>query len=251
MIIPEFNHAMRRWDAYQRFYTSILRRNGYDLGWCIGFDTGEAIITRSTFEPAQRKFYDQCGIQIVTTADMACPALFFDPPAANDDEAPIPASWLNHGGQQTLLIDMQFKRAIALSGNSKTPTHWKTTIPTSLRSVADAYCHGTGMMPVGSPIAVSMPMKYPLEVKEKTDDLANACKVWFEMREDADKDAHTLEMRAALNKINQYPAEYRLTRTEAARRKFDSLQTTERLQLMNKGFLPEVKTTYYENLHTA
>ena len=101
----DFNYTDRQWDKFGAFHS-------FHGGWSsniVEFETGELMII-GTPEPGRRHVYDKYNIQLVTTTDYECPALYLD----KECTEPVKKAWVTHGGQQHLAIDYERNVAVAL-----------------------------------------------------------------------------------------------------------------------------------------
>lgn len=102
----EFDNKGKQWDSFGAFH----KRNGI----FVEFETGELSIVVPRPDPADRRYYDRYGIQVVATSDSDCPALY----TSKDAEEPVKPAWLNQNGHQYIAVDREQGVAIRLK------RHW-------------------------------------------------------------------------------------------------------------------------------
>lgn len=233
MIFPEYKTAY--WDRYKAFHMlPHPRREWMDNSPMVLFDTGEFMVIRDSWAPGTRKVYEDLNVQIVSTTDDDCPALF-----APLTDKPVAKTHLNWGGQQILWIDHDHKMAVGLQ--SLASADWKRGVPERLRTHAEVYYYGAHAPPLGHPVTVTKPRKYDPEIREASDDLLRAARVWLEMCKDqGQKLGSTVPWDKPLNRIG---------RSEG--HAFGDLTTGQRLMLANHGFQAEYGTDVYTHFAVA
>lgn len=166
MKVPPFDPNKQAWDCFKRFH--ILTGPAYRHRW-VQFESGEIYFTCDAIHARHRGHYSSNEISIVSTADPKLSLSFARPD--DDERKPIPRSQLNASGQQVLVIDQQYKRAVRLSRNTN-------LTPVGLNLAATAYCPGDGCEVVGgAPVQVKIPPSY--SVRRELDELRNKCRVWW------------------------------------------------------------------------
>ena len=176
MKLPAFDHAVMEWDSWRAFHIDHHYKFTH-------FDTGEFVVCSYSWRPDRRHVYKELHIQIVATGDDDCPQLYVPGQAK-----PLPKSHLNHNGQQTLLLDLDHKRAVGMNSyltqESAPLVPVRFTGPDS-RSVAVWYA-GPDAVPVGSPITQHHPQPLTFDERKHLDDVKNACQVWLQMQPNPD-----------------------------------------------------------------
>jgi hypothetical protein len=162
------------WDAWSAFHVDHVYNT------FVQFDTGEFVVCYRHWRPDQRRTYNDLHIRIVATGDDACPRLYVP-----GKDKPIPWSHLNHKGMQTLLLDLDHKRAVSLdtwltTENTPSPIPERFLV-TNQRNVT-AYYAGPGAMPVGQPIIRHYPQPLTYDQRKHIGELTDACKVWLQMQ---------------------------------------------------------------------
>ena len=153
MRLPEFEYSHCRWDAYRQFYKSHR---------CFTqFENGGLGLRQGNFDPDERHVYEKFGVQIVSSADDNLPQLF------TPEGAPVTKAWLNQGGAQTLIIDLEQKKAVR-TWNYSPPKD--LPVPQYARSFG-MFWHGPGQDPVIDP-------KRPIIVQPPDNELKTASKTW-------------------------------------------------------------------------
>ena len=131
-----FSNADKKWDRYGAFH--------HIDGGLVHFDTGEVMV-RANMESYYRQTYNKFGIQLVSTTEKECPALYFDKECTDL----VTKAWLTQDGQQELAIDLEQKCAVAFRYHN-----WyrgkREAIPALGSHVeqASAYWSGAERMPV-------------------------------------------------------------------------------------------------------
>jgi len=96
----KFDYDNKRWDRYGAFH--------HTDGGLVHFDTGEVMV-RANMESYYRTVYSDFGIQLVSTTEPECPALYFDRECTDL----VTKAWLTQDGQQELAIDLEQNCAVA------------------------------------------------------------------------------------------------------------------------------------------
>jgi hypothetical protein len=176
MHLPPFDRAEMTWDAWQAFHI------GFDRTF-VQFDTGEFVACSRNWSPEDRRLYPSFRLRIVATNDDKCPHLYV--PHSGRDK-PIPRSHLSRKGQQTLLLDLDSKRAVGLypwlTQNTAPQVPERFTAKSSYNVAA--YYAGPNAFPVGAPIAKHYPHPLAFNQRRHVDELTDACKVWLQMQPD-------------------------------------------------------------------
>jgi hypothetical protein len=99
---------------------------------------------------------------------------------------PIPKSHLNRKGQQTLLLDLDRKRAVSL-GHYLTDNN-APLVPTRFTESHNvvAWYAGPNAVPVGTPIVRHYPQPLTRAQRERIKELEDASKVWLQMQPEPD-----------------------------------------------------------------
>lgn len=157
MRIPELKPDKKKWDKYKAFHWNFVGSDWANQGLFVVFDTGEVIVTRSSFDRQDhlRRHYPDFDVSIHYTTDDKCPKL-----KTPDGEA-IPKTHLQVGGAQTILIDHGKKMVVGLTyaGGKDKPPAWASTIPSRFYSEAVCYWPGEGRVPVAGPITATRKRK--------------------------------------------------------------------------------------------
>lgn len=95
-----FSNDDKRWDRYGAFH--------HIDGGLVHFDTGEVMVM-ANMESYYRQTYNKFGIQLVSTTEKECPALYFDKECTDL----VTKAWLTQDGQQELAIDLEQQCAVA------------------------------------------------------------------------------------------------------------------------------------------
>lgn len=96
----KFSNDGKRWDRYKAFH--------HIDGGLVHFDTGEVMV-KANMESYYRSVYPDFGIQLVSTTEKECPALYFD----RECTELVTKAWLTQDGQQELAIDLEQNCAVA------------------------------------------------------------------------------------------------------------------------------------------
>lgn len=176
MKLPAFNRDAMEWDSWQAFHVDLLYHA------FVQFDTGEFVVCCNSWRPENRKVYSKLHIQIVATDDDECPKLYTPGMAAVVGAKPIPKSHLNHHGQQTLLLDLDHKRAVGLS-----PLLTKENAPLvperfTKNHRCTAWYAGPDAVPVAAPITRHYPQPLTHDQRSHIKELVDASKVWMQMQ---------------------------------------------------------------------
>lgn len=193
MKLPAFNHAEMEWDSWRAFH------NDHGYRKFTQFDTGELVVCSCRWQPDARHVYKELHLQVVATDDKDCPRLYL--PGL---DKPIPKSHLYHKGQQTLLLDLDHKRAVGLSDyltKENAPLVPERFTDSNSRSVTAWYA-GPDAVPVGSPITRHYPQPLEPDERKHINELADACKVWLQMQ--PDPEALKKEHRKVKTPVNDF-----------------------------------------------
>ena len=173
MQLPDFEHSMAWWDKFRAFHRCFGMRNTWTIdGPIVHFDTGEAMVTRSKWDPDDRKTYNDLRIQVLGTNDDTLRKFFL----VEDLERPVPKSWVTREGTQTLWLDLDHEMAVALDAPMTADTMER--VPLRLRPHAKVYYTGEDQPPIGGPIIVSRPKTHPKGLLEHVKGIESACTVW-------------------------------------------------------------------------
>jgi hypothetical protein len=162
MKLPQYDINKQKWDYYGHFH---IPANHYSLP-IVQFATGELGITEAyKIRPRKRRTYDEYNIAITGTADG-----YFK--FALPDGTALPKAWLNYGGQQYLLVDLDTKRAVRLQSK-----HMRDAdIPSYMQQTCGGFLKPGGY-PIGAPVRYTPPLEMTPERKEwlsKVSSLAGA-----------------------------------------------------------------------------
>jgi len=181
MHLPQFDRTEMAWDDWRAFH--VVHEWHF-----VQFDTGEFVVVKSRWSPHERRVYEDLHLQVIATDDRDCPRLFIP---GQEGDKPIPKSYLNHKGQQVLLLDHDHERAVSLEGWMTGDTDAGRTIPERFvsrdwhgRNVR-AYYAGPNAFPLGA-VPITRHFPYPLTSRQRTQiaELKNACEVWLAMQPD-------------------------------------------------------------------
>jgi len=176
MKLPPFKLEEMRWDRFHQFYQTL---NHPSSRWMssgfIMFMSGELICTASRRDGKERLTYSDLNVRLVNTDDLVHPPKLF-----TLDQQPITKAWLNDGGSQTLLIDLDTHRAVRLSTYLRASD---ADIPVWLDNECSAYCPGPSKNFVGSPVEVSRPHKWDHAEWAHVDHLRVASQAWAAMEQ--------------------------------------------------------------------
>jgi hypothetical protein len=178
MKLPDFNRDAMEWDSWQAFHIDLLYHA------FVQFDTGEFVVCNNSWRPENRKVYSKLHIQIVATDDDECPKLYTPGMASVVGAKPIPKSHLNHHGQQTLLLDLDSKRAVSLY-----PGLTKENAPLvperfTKSNRCTVWYAGPDAVPVGAPVTRHYPQPLTFDQRTHIKELEDASKVWLQMQPD-------------------------------------------------------------------
>lgn len=178
MKLPPFDRDKMQWDSWEAFHVDL---KSYAF---VQFDTGEFIVYSTSWRPENRKTYSDFHIQIVATNDDDCPKLYTPGMASVVGAKPIPKSHFNHHGQQTLLLDLDSKRAVGLF-----PQMTKENAPLvperfTKSHRCSAWYAGPDAVPVAAPITRHYPQPLTFNQRTHIKELEEACKVWLQMQSD-------------------------------------------------------------------
>lgn len=175
MKLPAFDHSKMEWDAWNAFHI-VLEYRAF-----VQFDTGELVVCRNSWHPNNRHIYKALHLQIVATGDEDCPQLFVP-----GQDKPIPKSHLNHQGMQTLLLDFDHKRAVALDSylTQESAPLVPDRFTNSNSRYVTAWYAGPKAVPVGTPVIRHYPQPLTYDQRKHINELVDACKVWLQMQSD-------------------------------------------------------------------
>lgn len=166
MKLPDFDHSKKKWDRYNASYVPHHGRWSGD-GVFIQFESGELMVTRNNLKPHERQEYDRFGCYLTYTTDAMFQ--FYLP-----DGTKIPTAWLTQGGSQTLLVDLERKRAYRVAPSyrgeayKQLPTHAKTSCLYFANVAADPI--------ISKPIHLARPDNaFKAEHKKWMNDVRAAC----------------------------------------------------------------------------
>ena len=183
MKIPDLPREKMGWDSWRRFYWNVGKLgvelpSQYSRAAIVVFDTDEVVLTPFATDLGQRGSYEHMNLSIRGTKDEKCPPLYYN-------EQKVPKAWLNDRGQQILLIDHDYKIAVAVSriGLVKMTPALDSRIPINLRGRAHAYYPGQGAPPVGgSAIKLARPVKIlTAEQQAHIEELVIAAKTYTQL----------------------------------------------------------------------
>jgi hypothetical protein len=135
MKTPAFDHSRRRWDQYGQFYNNL---SGHRF---ILFESGELMINHGTLDPDARRVYDAFNLELFSTID----AYKFK--LTTPDGEPVPKAWLNQGGAQQLVRDLDTGKVHYLNGGRGRLQDDKYPVPKHA-SHSSIYWAGAGREPV-------------------------------------------------------------------------------------------------------
>jgi hypothetical protein len=186
MQLPDYHAPSAKWDRYRRFFNE--RRP-----WFIKFESGEAIITKASFDPVERRKLQDTDLRIVLTTDDDCPKLKTTDAATlatlrecghDMADKPLPKVWLQCHGSQTLLVDETTGRTVALdtSGEYKHEA-WKHAPAWLMPAVghasnAVAYLPGNGRDAIAYKVRLKVPVKPSKEARQALAELQAGCHAW-------------------------------------------------------------------------
>jgi hypothetical protein len=176
MKLPPFDHSKMEWDSWRAFHIE------HKYHAFIQFDTGEFVVRYNSWRPENRKVYSELHIQIVATDDDECPKLYIP-----GSTKPVFKSHLNHKGQQTLLLDLDHKRAVSLSPELSEDNAPLVPVRfTEGNHNVTAWYAGPDAVPVGAPIIRHYPQPLLPYQREHIKELVDASKVWMQMQPNLD-----------------------------------------------------------------
>lgn len=213
MQLPEYDYTRQSWDALKAFHVSDRPAwwGSSHPGYMVQMATGEFMYTHPCPRPRDRGRYPTRGIQIVTTADDACPALYYD-------GARVPRAWLTRHGQQHLWIDHDHGIAVALARH-----HNLTDIPANLQRWAVIYYPNPKAKPQGGPIYLHPPKKLSDETLTAYNEVRATCRVWCEYTEQG----------AWSGNFKRYQ------RSTIAAMDFNKMSKEQRIDVAFRGWVPE------------
>jgi hypothetical protein len=192
MKIPDYNASSAKWDRYRRFHNEVYP-------WFVRFESGEAIITKASFTPHERRTLRDSDLQIVLTSDDDCPSLrVADEAALAEIRAcghemagkPVPKVWLQVSCSQTLLVDKTTGRVVRLDTNrAQHHAAWKHT-PTWIypgsgwASNAVAYLPGNDRDAIANKVRLKVPVKPSKESRRARAELRAGCAAWCTLAND-------------------------------------------------------------------
>ena len=183
MRLPTFDMGEAYWDEYKQFYIPHASKYDARRGPLIQFQTGELFVINRTWEPDERKLYANLNIQVVSTKDDDCPALF-----RPGDKKAIPKSHLNCAGQQILLVDWNHHVAVGLDGDKRKKFRYPKDLGMSQwlenKSFA-AWYKGEKYEPIGQQVCIEYDYPFTKDQQEHLSDLKMACATWYAMNDDA------------------------------------------------------------------
>ena len=167
----------RSWDQYQAFHTfcgfgaqDFKTRShwGGPPSPLVLFDTGEVICIQSSPNPNQRGVYSSIGVRLTHTKETS----LWTP-----DGSPITRAWLDDGGMQYLLVDLDTKHAVRLDGKRRSSPRVDHTgspltqgIPVRFQYNCHAYIPGPGLPPIAhEKVRVSIPLERAGYTKGETE----------------------------------------------------------------------------------
>lgn len=231
MIFPEKFESQHH-DRFKAHYMCLDVATHYYYGDVVLFDTGELIVTPNKWAPDKRKLYKNWNVQIVSTTDPDCPALYLP-----GEDKPCIKAHLNHGGQQILWIDHDHKRAVSLERtcNGGFTDH----IPERFRGLATVYYYGKNSPPLGGSVILTKPKVFPNETLRSTNALQQACRVWYEMEVENKQDFSRLWAQMRFRSSKEWVKRSEVDTSQG----INSLTVLQRLRLMNTGYLNEWDTS--------
>lgn len=122
MKAPAFNHNTKQWDRFEAFHNTL--HGTWPSRLFVLFESGEWMITRSRLKPLERRTYEDFGVALTYTQDNHFQF-------ATPDGEHVPTAWLTQGGSQTLMVDLDKRRAYKVSAVhagkiDQLPRHAKT-----------------------------------------------------------------------------------------------------------------------------
>jgi hypothetical protein len=169
---------MMEWDSWRAFHIEHCGHSKF-----VQFDTGELVVCRNGWRPENRQVYKELHIQIVATDDDDCPKLYVP-----GSTKPVFKSHLNHKGQQTLLLDLDHKRAVSLDSyldEDNAPLVPRRFTNSNSRYVTAWYA-GPDAVPVAAPIIRHYPQPLTHDQRNHIKELVDASKVWLQMQHGLD-----------------------------------------------------------------
>lgn len=232
MKLPKFDFDVAQWDRYKAFHINYPPTD-YSAK-LTQFSTGELIVHELATKSDNRKDYPLFGLRIVGTDDDKCP-LFKTP-----DGEVLKRSWLNHKGQQVMLIDEDHGTAVRLEHR----TFGEGRVPVHLRGKCLAYFPGVGEPAVAGKPLVDRPRIITKEERTYCDDLLATCKAWDTLREKQEpmKQPSTRRDQWALEMSKPIPISDMLGLA------FGKMSNDVRQRLAQRGWTNEVVRTEYDRL---
>ena len=174
MQFPEFKHKDATVDQYKVAINRHITRHYGHTAHLITTVQGEAFWLGSKVEPEDRKDYGEFNIRVVSTTDNDCP-LFLEP-----DGTPVKKAWLQHKGQQILLID--YDSGIAVRLDYERGQELPEFVPHWIKAAsACAWWPGAGVRPYGKPIKIGQPYKACAEEEELVKSRKAQCEMWYNL----------------------------------------------------------------------
>ena len=182
MQLPAFNHNDAKWDQYRALHVGHINRYRWNTGssYLMQFDTGEAIITNNYIHVSERRRHADFNISLLSPHDKLFPKVKLP------DGTPVPITYLRQGRSQHFLIDHDSGHVVALGNTSKMADIPERFRGSSYDSKAKAYVHGSGRVPVGAPVRLSMTKKLTKEQRVHIANLRDLCRAWMHFSEDVD-----------------------------------------------------------------
>lgn len=181
----EFDEGKRRWDHWRAFHN-------YLAGGFVLFDTGEMVLTSSSFDPGGRTKYGAVGVEIIGTNDWH-PYVLKSP-----DGRKLMKSWLDVKGQQQLAVDLHTGIAVSIEnrGGHRFPAEWQKAIPTRFHGQCTVYWPGAERTPIGGSIKIVRPRAMIEDEKKHLAALKDAAMAQrtFEEDDPAIKPFHSYEL---------------------------------------------------------
>lgn len=173
MQLPQFDHTKCSWDRYRAFHIPLgASREWYaDSAPFVQFDTGELIVRHYYFKPAERRYYPEMNLTVVSTTDAKCPEL------TTPDGEEIKKSWLTHKGAQQLIIDHDTRRAVYIGRADK------SQIPERFKEGCSVYFAGALRTPCDTKVIVHKPKKLTPDERQHVETIRAACKAWAQLAE--------------------------------------------------------------------
>lgn len=228
MQFPDFNHKDATFDRYKVFTNKHIS-NDWHTTHLVTTEQGMAFWGKSKVEPEFRKHYPDLNITVVSTTDDDCPK-FKEP-----DGTPIKKAWLQHKGQQILIIDHDFDIAVRVDyeqghGLPECTPEW-------LRPHASAWWPGRSSKPFGKPVKISQPYKACAEEEKLVKERIAQCEMWWNLtynEAEGQKKPFVSGVGLAFLKVAQTP--------------FEKMSHAEKCQLAVRGITREPVPRYVDFL---